>query len=88
MATTSRAMKTEQAAKKRPIVSTITDKFQITVPQEVREWFGLLKGDMLEWSLDAAQPLLIVAPKRAQLLTPKIVREIEREQKAPQAALI
>jgi AbrB family looped-hinge helix DNA binding protein len=85
MATAARAaMKSEQAAKQRLIVTRITNKFQITVPQEVRELFDLREGDLFEWSFDAAESRLTVVPKRAQLLTPQIREMIDRERRAAQ----
>jgi AbrB family looped-hinge helix DNA binding protein len=73
------ASKAASAAERRPIVTRITNKFQITVPQEVRDLFDLREGDLFEWSFDPAQSRLIIVPKRAQLLSPQIREKIDRE---------
>lgn len=61
-----------QKAASRSVVSRIASKWQITVPVEVRELFGMQEGDFFEWEFDAQARRLYVVPKRAQLLTAQI----------------
>lgn len=68
----------------RPVVSKIAAKFQVTVPAEVRELFGLEEGDLLEWDFDAATSTLKLVPKRPQLISPRM-REQVRQMRARRA---
>jgi bifunctional DNA-binding transcriptional regulator/antitoxin component of YhaV-PrlF toxin-antitoxin module len=84
----------ERSRAARPIVTKIIGKFQITVPPEIREIYGLLEGDLLEWNFNAQTSQLVICPKRAQLLTPQVEKEIfetkarrAKEKQRPQAAL-
>jgi bifunctional DNA-binding transcriptional regulator/antitoxin component of YhaV-PrlF toxin-antitoxin module len=61
----------------RPIVTKITGKFQVTVPPEIREIYELMEGDLLEWRYNSQTEQLVVCPKRAHLLTPKVKREMD-----------
>ena len=73
-----------RALRARPITTKIAGKFQVTVPVEIRDEFGLQEGDLLEWNLDRETSALIILPKRAQLITPRI-REQVRELRARRA---
>ncbi|MGC1372948.1 MAG: AbrB/MazE/SpoVT family DNA-binding domain-containing protein [Candidatus Sulfotelmatobacter sp.] len=78
------------------ILTRIVPKFQITVPTEIRELFGLEVGDLFQWEFDAESSKLQLIPKRAQLITPltesAIVKsrtrrkEAEASETAPKAA--
>lgn len=68
----SAAAPTASRAVSRSVVSRIASKWQVTVPVEVRELFGMQEGDFFEWEFDAETQRLFVVPKRAQLLTPQI----------------
>ena len=46
--------------------STITSKFQTTIPKAVRENLALMVNDTLEWKID--QGKIIVAPKHKNFL--------------------
>jgi bifunctional DNA-binding transcriptional regulator/antitoxin component of YhaV-PrlF toxin-antitoxin module len=59
------------------ITTRIVGKFQVTVPPEIREIFGLKVGDLLEWTLDRKSGSINLIAKRAQLITPRI-EELER----------
>ena len=61
-----------QQPEPRPILSTIVDRFQITVPAEVRKLYGLEVGDIFEWTFDPQKCSLVLIPKRAQLLDAQI----------------
>jgi len=61
----------------RPIVTKIVNKFQITVPGEIRALFDLQEGDLFEWSLNRENTLTLV-PKRAQLITPLLDSQVLR----------
>jgi AbrB family looped-hinge helix DNA binding protein len=52
----------------------IVSKFQVTVPKEIRDAFGLQEGDLLEWSLQGQDKkyTINIIPKRAQLITPRL----------------
>ena len=54
------------------ITTRIVSKFQVTVPPEFREIFGLKIGDLLEWTLDKKSGEIHLVAKRAQLITPRI----------------
>jgi AbrB family looped-hinge helix DNA binding protein len=58
----------------RPIMTKIAGKFQVTVPPEIRELFDLQEGDLLQWDFDEPSTRILLAPKRAQLITPVIRR--------------
>jgi len=58
----------------RPIMTKIAGKFQVTVPPEIRELFDLQEGDLLQWDFDEPSSQILLAPKRAQLITPVIRR--------------
>jgi AbrB family looped-hinge helix DNA binding protein len=58
-------------------VTKIVGKFQVTVPSEVRGLFDLREGDLLEWSFNKDLSILVVTPKRAQVLTPQLSDQIE-----------
>src|ERR1035441_3392599 len=56
----------------RPIITKIVNKFQITVPGEIRALFGLKEGDVFEWSFNQETSTVMLVPKRAQLITPQL----------------
>lgn len=56
----------------KPAMAKIASKFQVTVPPEVRNLYGLQEGDLLEWKFDQDSRVLIVEPKRATLLSPVV----------------
>ena len=66
----------------RPIVTRITNKFQITIPPEVRSLFDLREGDLFEWSFDPATSRLVISPKRAQLITPQLKDKVNAERRS------
>jgi AbrB family looped-hinge helix DNA binding protein len=68
----------------RPTTTRIVNKFQVTVPPEIREIFGLQEGDLLEWNFDAATSEIRLTAKRAQLITPRVLKMVE-EAKASQS---
>jgi len=74
----------ERADMTRPVTTKIAGKFQVTVPVEIRDVFGLKEGDLLEWNFDPEKSSLVVLPKRAQLITPQIKRQV-RELRARRA---
>jgi bifunctional DNA-binding transcriptional regulator/antitoxin component of YhaV-PrlF toxin-antitoxin module len=61
-----------------PITTRIVGKFQVTVPPEVREIFGLLEGDLLEWTFYEASSQIRLIAKRAQLITPRVLKLVEK----------
>ena len=69
----------EQAT--RPVLTKIAGKFQVTVPPEIRSLFALREGDLLEWSFDPKTSLLVVTPKRAQLITAQLEQRIEKSKR-------
>lgn len=72
MATALQTTATDRTGTPRAVVTRIVSKFQVTVPQEVRDVYGLREGDLFEWHFDAQQGHLIVIPKRAELITPRM----------------
>jgi AbrB family looped-hinge helix DNA binding protein len=54
-----------------PVTTRVVGKFQVTVPPEIREIFGLQEGDLLEWKFDEASNEIRLVAKRAQLITPQ-----------------
>lgn len=75
----------------RPIVSKIVNKFQVTVPAEIRALYDLREGDFFEWSLNRETLTLTLTPKRPQLITPLLHKQVLAEraerQKSKTAAL-
>lgn len=69
---------------KRPIVTKIANKFQITVPGEIRAMFDLREGDCFEWTLNEENLTLTLTPKRPQLITPLLHQQVlaERAERA------
>jgi AbrB family looped-hinge helix DNA binding protein len=59
-----------------PVLTRIASKFQVTVPCEIRDAFGLEEGDLLEWVL-MNDDSIHVYPKRPQLITPLLTSTIE-----------
>jgi len=45
------------------MLSKITDKFQITIPKEIRETMRLSRNDFLEWKIQNGQVLVQPAKK-------------------------
>jgi AbrB family looped-hinge helix DNA binding protein len=66
----------------RPITTRIVGKFQVTVPPEIREIFGLQEGDLLEWSFDQSTSEIRLIAKRAQLITPRVLELVEESKAA------
>ncbi len=60
----------------RPTITKITGKFQITIPPEIREIYELKEGDLFEWDFNPQTSQLVLLPKRAQLITPQVEKEI------------
>ena len=60
-----------------PIVSKIVNRWQITVPAEIRELYGLKEGDVFEWKFNSETSTLTLIPKRAQLITPVVITQVE-----------
>lgn len=60
-----------------PIVSKIVNRWQTTVPVEIRTLYGLAEGDMFEWRFNPETSTLTLIPKRAQLITPRVVSYVE-----------
>ena len=58
------AVITEPTCTMKPAVAKIAGKFQITVPPEVRNLYGLQEGDLLEFKFDERSGMLMVEPKR------------------------
>jgi AbrB family looped-hinge helix DNA binding protein len=71
----------------RGVVSRIVNKFQMTVPQEIRDLFGLREGDFFEWHFDAQSGRLTVVPKRTQLITPRLHEKIAQERASRPSAV-
>ena len=61
----------------KPLLTTIVggEKFQVTVPREIRTIFDLREGDVLEWDFTDRNEL-VIRPKRAQLITPQLRRTV------------
>ena len=68
----------------RPVMTKIVGKFQVTVPPEIRELFDLQEGDLLQWDFDEPRTQIILAPKRAQLISPS-VRKLVGDARAERA---
>ncbi len=64
------------------VTTKIVGKFQVTVPPEIREIFGLKEGDLLEWSFDKATSEIRLIAKRAQLITPRLLELVEESKAA------
>lgn len=60
----------------KPVLTKIAGKFQVTVPLEIRDAFGLEEGDLLEWTLQRETSAINIIPKRAQLITPLVKHAI------------
>lgn len=90
MATALQTTATDRTGAARAVVTRIVSKFQVTVPQEVRDVYDLREGDLFEWHFDAEHGHLIVIPKRAQLLTPRMKDNAadERRRSASEAAML
>jgi AbrB family looped-hinge helix DNA binding protein len=69
----------------RPVTTRIVGKFQVTVPPEIREIFGLQEGDLLEWIFDEASQQIRLIAKRAQLITPQTVELANKSRDARRA---
>lgn len=54
----------------RPIVTTIRNGLQVTVPPEVRDLYGLVDGDIFEWEFRRETNTLALSPKRIHVLKP------------------
>lgn len=52
------------------ILTKIAARFQVTVPPQIRDVFGLQEGDLFQWVFDPPTGHLRLIPKRAQLITP------------------
>jgi AbrB family looped-hinge helix DNA binding protein len=70
----------------RPVTTRIVGKFQVTVPPEIREIFGLQEGDLLEWIFDETSQQIRLIAKRAQLITPQAVELANKSRDARKAA--
>ncbi len=70
----------------RPVTTRIVSKFQVTVPPEIREIFGLEEGDLLEWMFDEGTSEIRLVAKRAQLLTPQLLELTNKSKDARRAA--
>jgi bifunctional DNA-binding transcriptional regulator/antitoxin component of YhaV-PrlF toxin-antitoxin module len=67
-------------------ISRLAARGQVTVASDVRNRYGLQEHDILEWvvvpagevasKFPADSELLLAIPKRAQVLSPQIVREL------------
>jgi len=68
---------TAQLGTTRVVTTAIVGKFQVTVPQEIRDLFGLQLGDVFEWKFDAAKGHIALTPMRAQLLTPVLEKRMD-----------
>jgi AbrB family looped-hinge helix DNA binding protein len=66
----------ERPCAMKPAVAKIAAKFQITVPVEVRNLYGLEEGDLLEWRFDEGSNQLTIEPKRAALLSPQLDQRV------------
>jgi bifunctional DNA-binding transcriptional regulator/antitoxin component of YhaV-PrlF toxin-antitoxin module len=60
-----------------PIVSKIVNRWQITVPVEIRTLYRLQEGDVFEWKFNSETSSLTLIPKRAQLITPVVIAQVE-----------
>jgi len=60
----------EASEQQATVVSRVVNRYQTTIPREVRELYDLREGDILEWHYDRHSQVLSVTPKRAQLLAP------------------
>ncbi len=69
--------RTQQRRGIKPILTKIVAKYQVTVPPEIRDLYGLEVGDLLEWNFDTVTTRLVLSPKRAELLTPQIEAEMD-----------
>jgi bifunctional DNA-binding transcriptional regulator/antitoxin component of YhaV-PrlF toxin-antitoxin module len=86
-ATQANAIERTSADLPRAVVSRIVSKFQVTVPQEVRDLYCLREGDFFEWHFDAQQGYLILIPKRTELITPRVREKIAQDQRSRSAAV-
>lgn len=89
-ATTQRPTKRPESKTSRPIVTRITNKFQTTVPPELRDRYGLREGDFIEWRFDRSRSELILALKRAHLITPEVEADLNelKESRAKEKQLL
>ena len=65
----------------------IAEKFQVTVPPDFRNLYGLRIGDHFEWAFHPETGGILLTPKRAQLLNPQTMewmneRAVARRQAA------
>jgi bifunctional DNA-binding transcriptional regulator/antitoxin component of YhaV-PrlF toxin-antitoxin module len=60
----------------KPTITKIVAKFQLTIPPELRDLYGLRVGDLIEWNFDPTNAQIVLRPKRAQLLTPQVDADI------------
>lgn len=69
----------------RPILTKIVGngKFQLTIPPQIRELYGLRDGDVMEWNFDPERGEIVLRPKRAQLITPRLLREARKMASEP-----
>lgn len=58
-------------------MSKIVNRWQITVPVEIRTLYGLQEGDVFEWKFNSETSALTLIPKRAQLITPVVIAQVE-----------
>ena len=65
----------------KPTAAKIAAKFQLTVPVEVRDLYGLREGDLLDFKFDEESKQLIVEPKRAALLSPVLDQRVAAAKK-------
>jgi bifunctional DNA-binding transcriptional regulator/antitoxin component of YhaV-PrlF toxin-antitoxin module len=65
-----------------PVTTRIVGKFQVTVPPEIREIYGLQEGDLLEWTFDPGSQEIRVIAKRAQLITPQALELANKSREA------
>jgi len=72
----------------RSTLTKIVSKYQVTVPKDIRDAFGLQEGDLLEWSLEGQEEnrTIGIVPKRAQLITARTEALIESVKKKRQHA--
>ena len=69
-----------------PVTTRVVAKFQVTVPPEIREIFGLQEGDLLEWNYDDASQEIRLIAKRAQLITPHAMEVVNKSREARERA--
>jgi len=69
-----------------PVTTRIVGKFQVTVPPEIREIFGLQEGDLLEWIFEEASQQIRLVAKRAQLITPQTLEVASKSRDDRRAA--